>query len=627
MNGIRHSKYFHLNLAAFLILEVLISCFSSAASTASLSPEIDGNEPGRIRSKKTILKKQPTSSVLTPQLPMQPSDHITKTSNLILSQANSRPNPITPTPAPQPLPIPQPSPEPPLDEPPARPPDSQQRPEIPGEITVTKFEFTGNTAFSDKKLQEAIANFTNRPITFAELLKVEGVITNKYVQAGYINSGAVIPANQRFRREGAVVKIQIVEGAVEEIKVTGNRRLKPGYIRSRIAIGSSKPLNRKRLLQSLQLLQLNPLIENISAELSAGPRPGRSLLEIKIKEADSFNVEFFADNGRAPSVGSFRRGVSIKEGNLLGFGDAIALKYTNTDGSNAFDLSYSLPVNPRNGTVTIAGGFTDTEVIEPPFDRIDITGDSYYLEIGFRQPIFQTPTKEFALGITASRQESQTKLLGQGFPLSAGANDDGKTRISALRFFQEWTQRSPQDVLALRSQFSLGVGAFNATINNDPPDSRFFAWRGQGQYIRRLAPDSLLVLRSDLQFASRALVPLEQFGLGGFQSVRGYRQDALLTDNGFFATAEVRLPVLRAKDIQGVLQVVPFVDFGIGWNSSGNSDPSPNTLVGVGMGLQWQMGNNFTARLDYGIPLTDVDNRDRTLQEEGVYFSVNYSPF
>ena len=114
---------------------------------------------------------------------------------------------------------------------------------------------------------------------------------------------------------------------------------------------------------------------------------------------------------------------------------------------------------------------------------------------------------------------------------------------------------------------------------------------------------------------------------GGFQSVRGYRQDSLLTDNGVLASAEVRIPVFKAKKIDGVLQVVPFVDFGVGWNKSDSDSSDTNTLIGVGMGLQWRMGNNFNARIDYGIPLTDVDDRDRTLQEEGFYFSVNYSPF
>jgi hemolysin activation/secretion protein len=544
--------------------------------------------------------------------------------NLIISQGSNR---TTPTPPEQQLPIPQPSSEPPLTSPPSTPDETTPGFDIPGSITVIKFEFEGNTAFSDERLRKETVQFTNRPISFAELVQVETVITKLYVDAGYINSGAVIPAEQIITKEGSVVKVEIIEGGIEEIKITGTRRLNQSYVRSRIQLGASGPLNRFRLLEALQLLQLDPLIENISAELSAGSRPERSLLEVKVTEADSFKTEIFADNGRAPSVGSFRRGVRINEGNLLGFGDALNLQFTNTDGSNAYDGSYTIPLNSRNGTLTLAGGITDTKVIEPPFDRIDITGDSYYIDVSVRQPILRTPTRELALGLTFSRQESQTELLGEGFPLSLGANEDGETRISALRFFQEYIQRNPQQVLALRSQFNLGLGWLNATVNDEPPDSRFFSWRGQGQYVRLLAEDCLLVLRSDIQLATRSLVPLEQFGVGGLRSVRGYRQDLLLTDNGLLASAEVRLPVLRVKEIQGLLQVVPFVDFGIGWNSSGNSNPDPNTLVGVGMGLQWQMGRVFSARFDYGIPLIDAESRDRTLQEEGFYFSINFSPF
>ncbi len=552
----------------------------------------------------------------------------TKELTVILSQI---PSPITPRSPEQPTPRPQPLPDAPLEVPPLevptpKLPSSEEPPNIPGTQTIKRFEFEGNTAFSDEDLAQVTKRFTGE-VTFAELLQAEAAVTKYYSDAGYLNSGAFIPAGQNIQEQDGVVKMQIIEGAVEEIVVTGTQRLKQSYIRSRLAIATRAPLNRDRLLEALQLLQLNPLMQNISAKLSAGSRPELSVLTVKVTEADSFNIELFTNNGRVPSVGSWRRGLRLNQGNLFGLGDRLTGEYANTDGSNAFDGRYELPLNPRNGALILAGGLNDTEIVEPPFDRLNLTGNYYYLELGFQQPIIQTPSQELALGLTAFRQQSNTELDGEGFPLSAGANDQGETRISALRLVQEYTQRSQQAVLAVRSQFSLGLDIFNATVNEDPPDSRFFAWQGQGQYVRLLFPDSLLVVRSDLQFSTRALVPLERFSLGGWQSVRGYRQDALLTDNGVFASAEVRLPILRVERVQGVLQVVPFVDFGIGWNSSDTPDPDPNSLVGVGLGLQWQMGDKLTARFDWGIPLIDIEDSDRTLQEKGLYFSINYSPF
>ena len=553
----------------------------------------------------------------------------------ILSQL---PNPVPPIPEEQEIPVPQPAPETPLEVTPPSDSESEPLENIPGTVTVSKFDFQGNTAFSDETLQKAVADFIGKPITFTQLLQVEEIIRDKYTEGCrepekelpcYINSGAVIAADQVISPENATITVNVMEGELENIEITGTRGLNESYIRSRLRGGISKPLERDKLLERLQLLQLDPLITNISAELSAGSRPNKSNLEISVIEADPFFVELFTDNGRAPSVGSWRRGLRINENNLFGFGDSLFFQYTNTDGSDAFDMAYAAPISSSNTTLTVAGEVTETEVVEEPFDRADIRGESFNVEVGLRQPILRTPTKELALGITASRQESNTEVLGQNFALSPGADENGETRISALRLIQEYTSRDLQQVFALRSQFSLGVDAFDASVNPDPePDSRFFAWRGQGQYVRRLGRDTLLVLRSDLQFATTALVPLEQFSVGGLQSVRGYRQDALLTDNGFFTSAEVRLPLLRAENVQGVLQFTPFVDLGVGWNNDSDNNPNPEeqVLVGLGVGLQWQM-KNLTARINYGIPLTDVEDSGETLQEDGVYFSLSVSPF
>jgi hemolysin activation/secretion protein len=537
------------------------------------------------------------------------------------------PNPIQPRDLSPLLPSPQPSPAAPLELPPPVPSEPAQQLSLPGTITVERFEFEGNTAFSDADLAAIVMPFTRRPITFAELLQVEALITKRYTEDGFINSGAVIESKQVLDPKAAVIKVRILEGSLEEIRIIGTKRLNPSYVRSRLKSATAQPLNQNRILKALQVLQLDPLFQSISADLSAGSRPELGVLTIKVVEAKTFDAELFADNGRTPSVGSFRRGVRINKRNLSGIGDRILLEYANTNGSNAFDLGYTVPINARNGTISLLGGVNSTQIIEAPFDSIDITGNSYFIDLSYRQPLIQTPSKELAVGLTASRQVFQTKLLGENFKLSPGADENGKTRTFALRLFQDWTQRSSRDVFAMRSQFNFGLGAFDATINNQPPDSRFFSWRGQAQYVRLVAPQTLLVLRSDVQLSPGALVPTEQFALGGQQSVRGYRQDQLLTDNGIFASAEVRFPILRVERIKSVLQIAPFIDFGMGWNRSGNLTPDRNTLVGVGVGLQWQMGDRLTTRFDWGIPLINVDSEKRTLQEQGLYFSITYSLF
>ncbi|HEY9660544.1 MAG TPA: BamA/TamA family outer membrane protein, partial [Allocoleopsis sp.] len=81
----------------------------------------------------------------------------------------------------------------------------------------------------------------------------------------------------------------------------------------------------------------------------------------------------------------------------------------------------------------------------------------------------------------------------------------------------------------------------------------------------------------------------------------------------------------RLSGIDGLLQIAPFVDAGTGWNIE-TEDPDPNVLVGVGLGLVWQMGDDLSARIDWGIPLIDVESEHHTLQEDGIYFSILYTP-
>ncbi len=499
--------------------------------------------------------------------------------------------------------------------------------DVPGTMTVKQFKVVGSTVFTPEELAKVLEAYTNRPMTFTELLEAQTAITQLYLEKGYITSGAFI--SPQTLTEDTVV-INVIEGEVEEIQITGLQRLKPGYISSRLEEGIQTPLNQSRLLNTLRLLQLNPLIERLSAELTAGSGAGLSRLEIQIKEAKAFSTELVVDNQRSPSVGSVRRGIEITHNNLTGRGDRLNFVYYNTEGSHTLDnLSYTLPINGNNGTLTIRHRRTWSDVIEEPFNQLDIESNSQTSELTYRQPIDQTPSTEFAIGFSSSIQDTASSLEGEPFPLSRGANDDGKTRISALRFFQEFTTRTSNDVLVMRSQFSIGIDLFDATISSKEPDSEFFSWRGQAQYLRQLAPDTLLLIRSDLQLTNQALVPIEQFSLGGAFSVRGYRQDALLADNGLFLSAEVRVPILRIPEWKTLVQLTPFLDWGTIWNHSDNQeiDLGKNTLSSVGLGLQMNIGENFTANLDWGIPLVELEDVGDSIQEDGIYFTIRYRRF
>jgi hemolysin activation/secretion protein len=370
---------------------------------------------------------------------------------------------------PKPQPLPETEPLPPLENILPQPTTPPEQPEpstdIPATVTVTQFNVEGSTVFSPEELATVLEPFTNRPLSFAQLLEAQQAITQLYFDKGYITSGAFIPPQEIA---DGVVTIQVIEGEVEEIKIEGLGHLKPGYVRSRVALGAKKPFNRNKLLNALQLLQLDPLIDKLDAELASGSRPGKSILTVKAIDADAFSLQIGMDNQRSPSVGSTRRTLDIEHGNVLGIGDRFHVGYINTNGSNSLnDLSYTIPINPQNGTIGFSYSLSNSHIIEEPFDQLDIESNTVDYELTYRQPILQTPNQELALGLTASRQESKTELLNEPFPLSAGADENGETKVSALRFFQDYTARDNRQVFALRSQFSFGIDAFDATTNED----------------------------------------------------------------------------------------------------------------------------------------------------------------
>lgn len=498
---------------------------------------------------------------------------------------------------------------------------------IPGTIVLNRFEVIGNRVIPESEINRLLQPYLFRPISFVELLEVQQRITQLYIKRGYFTSGAYIPP-QTIKDQTIV--IEIIEGSIEEIKINGLKDLSPEYIRSRLARATKPPLQQKKLLSALQLLQLDPLIENIAAELSKGVNPGESYLEVEVEEADAFYTELAVDNYRTPSIGAASRQINISDHNLFGFGDRFDVSYINTDGSNSLEnLSYAIPLDASNNEIRIAYSFSNNTIISEPFQNLDLGSRSSYYGIRYRQPLYQTPSQEIALGFIFSHQNTQLSLMDIGFPtLTRGTDVEGITKISALRLFQEYSDRGNSHVFAVRSQFNVGLDVFDATNNSGSiPDSNFLIWRGQAQYLKKLTPQTNIFLRSDLQLSDRALVTLEQFSAGGALSVRGYTQNSVLGDNGMFFSAELVNTLWQTSEGNLTFELSPFFDFARIWNKD-DLALDTNTLASVGLGIQFSIKDRLTTRLDWGLPLIDDgDLPGDSLQESGVYFSVKFKPF
>jgi hemolysin activation/secretion protein len=556
-----------------------------------------------------------------------------------ISQVQTPPAPpVNPQPDPNRDRFPQPAPEveptQPQQEPsletPATPTPSEQTPTSPVSpaIPIQKVQVTGSSIFDETELQAITRTVEGRSVTIEELRKVADAITQLYLDQGYITSRAVLPDQQIT---DGVVQIIVLEGSLAKIEVEGTRRLDPEYVRSRIRLGADTPLSTAALENQLRLLRLDPLFDNIEASLRAGEEIGQSILTVRVTEADPFSTNFGVDNYSPPSVGSERVGASLLYRNVTGIGDEFYASYYRAIGdSNVYDLSYRVPLNAMNGTLQFRYAPNNNGIIQEPFKALEIEGESSLYEVSYRQPIVRTPVEEFALSLGFSHQSGQTFTFEGPTPFGIGPDEDGISRTSVIKFGQDYLRRDISGAWALRSQFNIGVGLFDATINEDPiPDSQFVSWTGQIQRIQRLSRDHLLIVQADVQLTPDSLLPSQQFVIGGGLSLRGYRQNARSGDIGFRFSVEDRITLEREESTGiPILQLAPFVDLGAIKNVGNNPNPAADQkfLAGIGVGLLWEVAPGLNLRLDYALPLVDLDDRGNNAQDEGFYFSVNYSP-
>jgi hemolysin activation/secretion protein len=497
---------------------------------------------------------------------------------------------------------------------------SQPSRNLPTEVRfrIEKIKVQGNTVLQGE-IDRLVKRFEHKKVTLEDLIKLRTQITQLYVKNGYITSGTFLPNNQNLGDD--VVKIQVVEGELERIEIGGLKHLRENYVRSRLGKISKTPLKRQEIEQALQLLQLDPLIEKVNAELTIGTAPARNILLVNLKEAPRLKARISANNYRSPSVGSEQVELQVADKNLFGFGDRIAASYGITEGLDIYNISYDLPVNADNSTINFSYDNGDSQIVEAEFKDLNIDSDIQTYSIGFRQPLVRSPNTEFALGLALDLRRSKTSFDNEPYDFTSGSQN-GESNVTVLRLSQDWVERNTRRVLAFRSQFNIGLDAVDATNNDTEADGVFFSWLGQFQWVQQLSPKTLILTRVYAQFTPDPLLSLEQFSLGGIDTVRGYRQNQIVADNGVFGSIEYRVSLTSNPQ---TLQITPFFDLGTAWNDE-ELDLDPSTLASLGVGLDWQVIPDLSLMIDYGIPLIESNNDGNTLQDNGLYFSLQYYP-
>jgi len=475
---------------------------------------------------------------------------------------------------------------------------------------VKKFEVTGNTLIDDATLAPILEVGDGLEVTLGILHLIAQEINSLYAMEGYVLTRAYVPEQEI---ENGVVTIQVVEGKLGEIEVTGNEKFKEEDIQARLQPLRGDPALKESTLEKY-LLGLNAIQGlKVKAVLKPGEVFGTSDLTLQTEESRTYRIAFDADNFGSRFTGEQRYGLTGEVGSLFVLGDRLFIRgVKSNEDQNYINPSYSIPIGPYGTTFSLSYIFTEFN-LGGELAVLNAGGRANIFTADISHSLFQTRSSEFHLSLGGEMRNFENRLAG------APSSDD-KLRdayIAAGGFFK--------DSLRARTFYNLRLQqGFSESDVSDPLNSRF---QGRGdalissfditRYQSAFIGKTFLIMAAKGQVVSKRVLSPDQFAIGGFGSVRGYPLAEAAGDNGYFVSAELVVPFPfkvtvienpRKIQLDQVLSLFAFLDHGKVFIKDRQPGENDKRLSGVGLGVRLNvppLGVNYPGMsfsLAYGFP-------------------------
>jgi hemolysin activation/secretion protein len=507
----------------------------------------------------------------------------------------------------------------PAPEQPSAPPESKEQPSP--KFQVKSFEVTGNTAVTAQEVDSILNPYLNRDLTLDDLKAAAQEIQKAYKARGYFLAKVYIPA--QTLKDG-VVRFEVMEGKLGEVKIEGNTIYKTGFIRDRF-VGTGKDGILSYDLMQRSLLLLNEFSDmKVQSVLQPGTEVGTTDVVLKVEDRRPFHVGLDYNNFGNSYVGDNRAGLGVSYGNLAYQGDLLnvrgVLPFPSKNSTPFFQGGYTMPMGVKGSRLGVM--YANSQMtVGKELEILDIRGEASIYGLTYSIPVARTllassdlsvgfvskTIRNYMLTQTTSRDELRELVLGYSF---SGISGRGRNVVSL--------------------NLTQGLGElFGGMKNNDPQASRpkagdsFTKINVDLARIQQMGSRNFIILRAAGQFTTEPLVVGELYSLGGYDSVRGYTQSEYMGDNGYLLSAEFRMPLTKnqTNPLQGAL----FVDYG----SVSDKNPQPGvkasrSLLGAGPGVRLSLGENTAIRVDYGFPLDPSKNAQNNSSQLYGQFSTRF---
>jgi len=474
------------------------------------------------------------------------------------------------------------------------------------------------------------------------------LINKAFLSAGYLNSGLVV----RSSADAGELDLDLVYGAVTAGAPTavqwlggGPRGLDASYLRDRLPSALRRPLNGSDLERDFRLLAEDPAIRTINAELRPGASPGEATLALSVYPQDRSDLYVVADNSRSPSVGGERAGVGGYLRNVFGPGDLLSGEAGVTRGLKDASVSYVMPLLSPRTSLSLGGAFNNAAVVSRPLVPLDIRARDRSYQLGLTRRFVEapllpaaepgrwSPARTLSGGVLLAHRVSRTSLQGEPFSFGAGAVN-GRSRYTVVRLTGDYLVRGVDQVFAFSLTGTRGLSGSGSDVPGAPaPRPHFQTLVAQLNYARRLS-DKGLELRARLQgqLSDSLLYSGERLSAGGASTVRGYRENLILADEGAIGSVELAQPLRLARAANGgrgldwgAFTLAAFMDGAVLRNVHAPQPDGP--IYSLGAALAWSPSEALTAQVAYGRALKKATlSGARDIQDRGLSFHLIVRP-
>ncbi len=347
-------------------------------------------------------------------------------------------------------------------------------------------------------------------------------------------------------------------------------------------------------------------------------------------------------NSRNPSVGPVRYDVGGTLRNLLQGGDTVTFDGGVTSGLTDGVVDYATPFLAPWATADLQASYDDAAVVDPTVRKLNIRSEESGVDGGIAaqllsQPLTPngegwSPSQSLHLGLRVAQRRSSSTLLGTPFSFSPGSVN-GVTDLTVMRGVATYIRRSQTSALAVSATLSAGLaGSGSDVLGVARPDPHFRSLLVQANYARRLTAGLELRARFSGQWVNDTIYAMERLSVGGAESVRGYRENLLLADDGEVGSIELECPITPTKALCDTatdwktVRLSAFAD-GAYVRNKFAPQPAPQGIASVGVSALWSPSAAFVARLTYGYALVHVSQSGPPdLEDRGVSFAVTLYP-